>query len=101
MMTVKRYLWRYAKERRPTLIGPNCAGIISAGRAMMGIMPGHIYTRGPVGVVTRSGTLGYEAAAQMQQLGIGVTTSAGSGGDPITGSSFFDLLALVQHDREI
>src|SRR5439155_941409 len=57
MIRVKRYLWRYAKERRTTLIGPNCAGIISAGRAMMGIMPGHIYTRGSVGVVTRSGTL--------------------------------------------
>src|SRR3989475_4810467 len=70
MMTVKRYLWRYSKERRTTLIGPNCAGVISAGRAMMGIMPGHIYARGAVGVVTHSGTLGYEAASQMQALGI-------------------------------
>ena len=95
MMRVKRYLWR-----RTTLIGPNCAGIISAGRAMMGIMPGHIYTRGSVGVVTRSGTLGYEAAAQMQQLGIGITTSAGIGGDPINGSSFVDMLALFEQDPE-
>jgi len=100
MIRVKRYLWRYAKERRTTLIGPNCAGIISAGRAMMGIMPGHIYTRGSVGVVTRSGTLGYEAAAQMQQLGIGITTSAGIGGDPINGSSFVDMLALFEQDPE-
>ena len=100
MMTVKRYLWRYPKERRTTLIGPNCAGVISAGKAMMGIMPGHIYTRGPVGVVTRSGTLGYEAASQMQALGIGITTSVGIGGDPINGSSFVDILALFEQDPE-
>lgn len=100
MMRVKRYLWRYAKERRTTLIGPNCAGIISAGRAMMGIMPGHIYTRGSVGVVTRSGTLGYEAASQMKALGVGITTSVGIGGDPINGSSFVDILALFEEDPE-
>jgi malate-CoA ligase subunit alpha len=100
MIRVKRYLWRYAKDRRTTLIGPNCAGVISAGRAMMGIMPGHIYTRGTVGVVTRSGTLGYEAAAQMQALGIGITTSVGIGGDPINGSSFVDILALFEQDPE-
>ena len=100
MMRVKRYLWRYAKERRTTLIGPNCAGVISAGRAMMGIMPGHIYTRGAVGVVTRSGTLGYEAASQMQALGMGITTSVGIGGDPINGSSFVDMLALFEQDPE-
>src|SRR3989442_15290924 len=100
MMRVKRYLWRYAKERRTTLIGPNCAGIISAGRAMMGIMPGHIYARGTVGVVTRSGTLGYEAASQMKALGAGMTTSVGIGGDPINGSSFVDILALFEQDPE-
>src|SRR5439155_1284171 len=100
MMRVKRYLWRYAKERRTRLIGPNCAGVISPGKAMMGIMPGHIYTRGAVGVVTRSGTLGYEAAAQMQALGVGITTSVGIGGDPINGSSFVDLLALFEEDPE-
>src|SRR5713101_5888612 len=100
MMTVKRYLWRYPKERRTTLIGPNCAGVISGGKAMMGIMPGHIYARGPVGVVTRSGTLGYEAASQMQALGVGVTTSVGIGGDPINGSSFVDILALFEEDPE-
>jgi malate-CoA ligase subunit alpha len=100
MMTVKRYLWRYPRERRTTLIGPNCAGVISGGKAMMGIMPGHIYARGPVGVVTRSGTLGYEAASQMQALGVGVTTSVGIGGDPINGSSFVDILALFEEDPE-
>lgn len=100
MMTVKRYLWRYPRERRTTLIGPNCAGVISPGKAMMGIMPGHIYMRGPVGVVTRSGTLGYEAASQMKALGIGVTTSVGIGGDPINGSSFVDMLALFEQDDQ-
>jgi malate-CoA ligase subunit alpha len=100
MMTVKRYLWRYPKERRTRLVGPNCAGVISPGKAMMGIMPGHIYVRGSVGVVTRSGTLGYEAAAQMQALGVGITTSVGIGGDPINGSSFVDILALFEADPE-
>ena len=100
MMTVKRYLWRYAKERRTRLIGPNCAGVISAGKAMMGIMPGHIYKRGRVGVVTRSGTLGYEAASQMSALDVGISTSVGIGGDPINGSSFVDMLALFEQDPE-
>jgi malate-CoA ligase subunit alpha len=100
MMMVKRYLYRFPKERRTTLIGPNCAGIISAGRAMLGIMPGHIYSRGHVGLVTRSGTLGYEAAAQMNALGIGQTTSVGIGGDPINGSSFVDMLKLFEEDPE-
>jgi malate-CoA ligase subunit alpha len=100
MMMVKRYLFRFPKERRSTLIGPNCAGIISAGKAMLGIMPGHIYSRGTVGLVTRSGTLGYEAAAQMNALGIGQTTSVGIGGDPINGSSFVDMLKLFEEDPE-
>jgi malate-CoA ligase subunit alpha len=100
MMMVKRYLFRFPKERRTTLIGPNCAGIISAGRAMLGIMPGHIYSRGSVGLVTRSGTLGYEAASQMNALGIGQTTSVGIGGDPINGSSFIDMLKLFEEDPE-
>jgi malate-CoA ligase subunit alpha len=100
MMMVKRYLFRFPKERRTTLIGPNCAGIISAGKAMLGIMPGHIYSRGQVGVVSRSGTLGYEAAAQMNALGIGQTTSVGIGGDPINGSSFVDMLKLFEEDPE-
>lgn len=100
MMMVKRYLLRYPKEKRTTLVGPNCAGIISAGKAMLGIMPGHIYSRGVVGVVTRSGTLGYEAAAQMNALGIGQTTSVGIGGDPVNGCSFMDTLALFEADPE-
>jgi malate-CoA ligase subunit alpha len=100
MMRVKRYLRRYPKEKRTTIVGPNCAGIISAGKAMLGIMPGHIYIRGNVGIVSRSGTLGYEAAAQMKALGIGVTTSVGIGGDPINGSSFLDHMARFQADPE-
>src|SRR5690348_4333439 len=100
MMRVKRYLRRYPRERKPTLIGPNCAGVISPGKAMIGIMPGHIYMPGRVGVVTRSGTLGYEAASQMQALGIGVSTSVGIGGDPINGSSFVDMLMLFEQDDE-
>jgi malate-CoA ligase subunit alpha len=100
MMRVKRYLMRYQRDRRTMVVGPNCAGIISAGKAMLGIMPGHIYQRGNVGVVSRSGTLGYEAAAQMKAAGVGVTTSVGIGGDPINGSSFLDHLALFEQDPE-
>jgi malate-CoA ligase subunit alpha len=100
MMRVKRYLMRYPKDKRTMLVGPNCAGIISAGKAMLGIMPGHIYRRGNVGIVSRSGTLGYEAAAQMNALGIGQTTSVGIGGDPINGSSFLDHLRLFEQDPE-
>ncbi len=100
MMRVKRYLRRYPKEKRTTIVGPNCAGIISAGKAMLGIMPSHIYLPGNVGIVSRSGTLGYEAAAQMKALGIGVTTSVGIGGDPINGSSFLDHMARFEEDPE-
>jgi malate-CoA ligase subunit alpha len=100
MMRVKRYLMRYPREKRTMVVGPNCAGIISPGKAMLGIMPGHIYTRGNVGIVSRSGTLGYEAAEQMTKLGIGVSTSVGIGGDPINGSSFLDHMALFEQDPE-
>jgi malate-CoA ligase subunit alpha len=100
MMRVKRYLRRYSRAQRTLVVGPNCAGIISAGKAMLGIMPSHIYIRGSVGVVSRSGTLGYEAASQMKALGIGVTTSVGIGGDPINGSSFLDHLMLFEQDLE-
>ncbi|GJE73444.1 MULTISPECIES: succinate--CoA ligase subunit alpha [Methylorubrum] len=100
MMRVKRYLRRYPKEKRTMVVGPNCAGIISPGKSMLGIMPGHIYLPGKVGVISRSGTLGYEAAAQMMALGIGISTSVGIGGDPINGSSFLDHLALFEQDPE-
>ncbi len=100
MMRVKRYLMRYPKERRTMLVGPNCAGIISPGKSMLGIMPSNIYMRGNVGIISRSGTLGYEAASQMKALGIGITTSVGIGGDPINGSSFADHLVLFEQDPE-
>ncbi|MGF1551099.1 MAG: succinate--CoA ligase subunit alpha [Paracoccaceae bacterium] len=100
MMQVKRFLRRYPKERRTRLIGPNCAGVISPGRGFMGIMPTHIYEAGRVGIVSRSGTLGYEAASQMKALGLGVSTSVGIGGDPINGSSFKDVLQLFEADPE-
>lgn len=100
MMRVKRFMRRYKAENRMTLTGPNCAGTISPGRAMMGIMPGHIYMPGTVGIIGRSGTLGYEAASQMKALGIGISTSVGIGGDPINGSSFRDLLERFERDDE-
>ncbi|MDW3206774.1 MAG: succinate--CoA ligase subunit alpha [Alphaproteobacteria bacterium] len=100
MIRVKRYMRRYRAENRMILAGPNCAGTISPGRAMMGIMPGHIYQPGRVGIVGRSGTLGYEAASQMKELGIGVSTSVGIGGDPINGSSFRDILELFEQDPD-
>jgi len=100
MIRVKRYMRRYKKDNRMRLTGPNCAGTISPGRAMLGIMPGHIYDRGNVGIVGRSGTLGYEAASQMKALGIGVSTSVGIGGDPINGASFKDVLEEFEKDPE-
>jgi len=100
MIHVKRYMRRYKEHKRMRLVGPNCAGVISPGKAMMGIMPGHIYIPGPVGIVGRSGTLGYEAAAQLKALGVGVSTRVGIGGDPINGSSFKDALALFETDPE-
>jgi malate-CoA ligase subunit alpha len=100
MMTVKNFLRRFPSEERMVLTGPNCAGTISPGRAMLGIMPGHIYLRGDVGIVGRSGTLGYEAADQMRTLGIGISTSVGIGGDPIIGSSHRDILERFEEDPE-
>ncbi len=100
MIRVKRYMRRYRAENRMRLIGPNCAGVISPGKAMMGIMPAHIYLPGHIGIVGRSGTLGYEAAAQMKELGLGVSTSVGIGGDPINGSSFRDILELFEADPD-
>lgn len=100
MIRVKRYMYRYPKERRMILTGPNCAGTISPGKAMLGIMPGHIYLPGHVGIIGRSGTLGYEAAAQLKELGLGISTSVGIGGDPINGSSFRDVIEHFEKDDE-
>ena len=112
MIRVKRYLRLTAPSDQETvtrprpagsammLTGPNCAGTISPGKAMLGIMPGHIYQPGNIGVVSRSGTLGYEAAAQLQSAGLGVSTSVGIGGDPINGSSFRDILELFEQDQD-
>ncbi len=100
MIRVKRYMYRYPRERRMVLTGPNCAGTISPGKALLGIMPGHIYLQGNVGIVGRSGTLGYEAAAQLKDRGIGVSTSVGIGGDPINGSSFRDILQEFEEDDD-
>jgi len=100
MIRVKRYMHRYARARRMVLTGPNCAGTISPGKALLGIMPAHIYLPGHVGIVGRSGTLGYEAASQLKALGIGVSTSVGIGGDPINGSSFKDILERFVEDDD-
>ncbi|MEX3011454.1 succinate--CoA ligase subunit alpha [Hoeflea sp. TYP-13] len=100
MIRVKRYMYRYPRDRRMVLTGPNCAGTISPGKALLGIMPGHIYLPGHVGIIGRSGTLGYEAAAQLKEHGIGVSTSVGIGGDPINGSSFRDILERFEQDDE-
>ncbi len=100
MMKVKQYLRKFPKEERMILTGPNCAGTISPGKSMLGIMPGHIYQSGVVGIVGRSGTLGYEAADQLKELGIGISTSVGIGGDPINGSSHRDILEKFEQDDE-
>ena len=100
MIRVKRYMMRYPRENRMVLTGPNCAGTISPGKALLGIMPGHIYLEGNVGIVGRSGTLGYEAAQQLKDRGIGVSTSVGIGGDPINGSSFKDILMAFEKDDQ-
>ena len=99
MIRIKRYMRRYTKKNKMTLVGPNCAGVISPGKTLLGIMPGHIYKQGNVGIIGRSGTLGYEAAQQMKNLNIGISTSVGIGGDPINGSSFRDMLEKFESDE--
>jgi succinyl-CoA synthetase alpha subunit len=92
--------WSFLKGKSSRLIGPNCPGVISPGKCKIGIMPGHIHLEGNVGVVSRSGTLTYEAVGQLTKLGIGQSTCIGIGGDPIIGTTFMDAIQLFDADPD-
>lgn len=97
MLEVSRVM-KQSKTSR--LIGPNCPGVITAGESKMGIMPGYIHKKGKVGIVSKSGTLTYEAVWQTSQIGLGQTTCIGIGGDPLNGTDFIDVLEMFEKDKE-
>ncbi len=92
--------WEFLQGKKSRLIGPNCPGVISPGKCKIGIMPGHIHLEGNVGVVSRSGTLTYEAVGQLTKLGIGQSTCIGIGGDPIIGTTFLDSIKMLDADPD-
>jgi succinyl-CoA synthetase alpha subunit len=93
-------VYNYIRPRGITMLGPNCPGVLSPGKANVGIIPAEIFGEGPVGLVSRSGTLTYQIGHELTQLGIGQSTIVGIGGDPVVGSSFVDVLAKFEEDRE-